>query len=231
MKKMLDANIHFGHQTNRWNPKMAKYIYTSKNGIYIIDIKKTIVQMKNAMNFIKNIASKREKILFIGTKKQARHAIMNYGSKCQHFFVHNRWLGGMLTNFNTIKKSIDKMKKLEELIYNGILNKRSKKEVSYLNKNIYKLKKNLLGVKNIKNIPSAIFVIDPNHEKNAINEALKLSIPIIAMTDTNCNPDLIAYPIPANDDSIKSIIFFLTKAIESCNEGEQLYLKRIKDKI
>jgi small subunit ribosomal protein S2 len=227
IKDMFDANVHFGHQTNRWNPKMSQYIFSSRNGIHIIDLRKTVILMKHALNFIIHITSRGGKILFIGTKKQARNVILKNCSKTNSFFVHNRWLGGMLTNFNTIQKSINKMNKLEESFQSGIFTKLPKKEISFLSRDLEKLKKSLLGVKNMTKLPEAIFVIDPNYERIAIKEAYSLKIPIIAVADTNCNPDIIDYVIPANDDSIKSISFFLMKAIDACLNGEEIFKKSI----
>jgi len=216
IKDMFNANVHFGHQTNRWNPKMLKYIFSSRNGIHIIDLRKTSVLMMKAIKFIQEITEQGGKLLFVGTKRQAKNIILMDCSKTGCFFVHNRWLGGMLTNFNTIQKSIQKMNRLDYSFQNGLLGKLPKKEISLLNKDLEKLKKNLLGVKEMKKLPQAIFVIDPNYEKIAVKEANDLNIPVIAITDTNCNPDVINYVIPANDDSIKSISFFVKQALNAC---------------
>merc|ERR1712051_160490 len=229
IQDMLNANAHFGHQTNRWNPKMSPYIFASRNGLHIIDLRKTAILMNRAMNFIVNLTSKGGKILFIATKKQAKNIILKDCSKTNSFFVHNRWLGGMLTNFNTIRESIKKMNNLEESFQKGLLNKLPKKEIFFLSKKLEKLKKNLLGVKNMINLPDAIFVVDPNYENIAIKEAHRLNIPIIAVTDTNCNPNFIDYIIPANDDSMKSIEFFVSKAIQSCIDGEEQLRKINKE--
>jgi len=228
IKNMFDANAHFGHQTDRWNPKMSQYIFASRNGIHIIDLRKTHLLMKKAYDFIQNITKKGGNILFIGTKKQAKNIILTECSKTGNYFVHNRWLGGMLTNFETIKQSINKMNKLEISFQNGFTNKLPKKEVVFLSKHLERLRKNLLGVKSIKDLPDAIFVIDPNYEKIAVKEAKILGIPVIAITDTNCNPDDIDYIIPANDDSMKSISFFLKGALESNDIGKQIFLNNKK---
>ena len=217
INEMFAANVHFGHQTSRWNPKMIKYIFAPRNGIYIIDLRKTVLLMKKAIDFTINLVSQDKKILFIGTKKQAREIIYNECSSTNHFFVNNRWLGGMLTNFHTIKKSVERMKKLEEQSNDGTFDKLPKKEVAFLTRELNKLKKNLFGIKDMIKLPEAVFIVDPNYEKIAVNEANKLNIPIIAITDTNCNPDLITYPIPANDDSMKSITFFVKKFIKICS--------------
>lgn len=226
IKTMFDANVHFGHQTSRWNPKMSKYIFGPRNGVHIIDLRHTASLMDKAMDFILKTTSLGGKILFIGTKRQARTVILKECSKINSFFVHNRWLGGMLTNFSTIKKSIQKMKQIENSFLNDSLANFPKKEISFLHKDLEKLKKNLLGVKHMNNLPQAIFVVDPNFEKIAIKEACKLSIPIIAITDTNCDPDSIDFPIPANDDSIKSISFFIENAVKTCARGEAIYSDR-----
>jgi len=225
---MFDANAHFGHQTDRWNPKMSQYIFASRNGIHIIDLRKTLILMKKAYDFMKTITEKGGSILFIGTKRQAKNIVLTECSKAGNFFVHNRWLGGMLTNFKTIKQSINKMNELELSFQNGFTNKLPKKEVVFLSKSLERLRKNLLGVKNMTTLPDAIFVIDPNYEKIAVKEAKTLGIPVIAITDTNCDPDAIDYVIPANDDSIKSITFFLQGAIESNTVGKDIFLSKKK---
>jgi small subunit ribosomal protein S2 len=228
IKEMFEANVHFGHKISRWNPKMLQYIYITKNGMHIIDLRKTIVLMNKALSFIYDIRSKGGNILFVGTKKQARDVIVKFHNKTDSFAIYNRWLGGMLTNFETIKKSIYRMKKLDALVKNKVIGQLSKKEASFLNRDLLKLKKNLLGVRNMQNLPEAIFVVDPFYERIAVKEAETLKIPIIAMVDTNCNPDLITYPIPANDDSVKSITFFIDKIEKAYLEGQEYFINTQK---
>ncbi len=205
MKSLLEAGVHFGHETKRWNPKMKKYIFGSKNGIYIVDLEKTQSSILKACEFMKNIASSGGNILFVGTKKQAQDIVKEEASRCGMFYVHHRWLGGMLTNFQTIKKSIKRLLDIERMKEDGTMAKLSKKEVSALNKELLKLNKNLEGIRSMEKLPKVIFVIDAKKEDIAVKEAVTLKIPIVALVDTNSDPDKIEYVIPGNDDAIRSI--------------------------
>jgi len=227
IEEMFLSNVHFGHQTSRWNPKMSKYIFAPRNGIHIIDLRKTIIFLKKAIDYVIQITSEGHKILFIGTKKQAQSIILNECSKNNQFYINHRWLGGTLTNFNTIKKSVDKMKQLDVISNDGTFDKLLKKEIATITKDFNRLKKNLIGIKNMSTLPTALFIIDPRFEKIAVKEANILNIPIIALTDTNCNPDLITYPIPANDDSVKSINLFTKKILNACNIGNKIYQSKL----
>ena len=205
MKQLLEAGVHFGHQTRRWNPKMAPYIYMERNGIYIIDLQKTVKKLEEAYNFVRSLAEEGGTILFVGTKKQAQDAIREEAERCGMFYVNARWLGGMLTNFKTIRSRIDRLAQLRKMQEDGTFDMLPKKEVIKLTNEIDKLEKYLGGVKEMKKLPSALFIIDPRKERNAINEARKLGIPIVAIVDTNCDPDEIDYIIPGNDDAIRAI--------------------------
>ena len=205
MKSLLEAGVHFGHETKRWNPKMKKYIFGQKNGIYIIDLEKTEDAVTKACNFLKGIAETGGYILFVGTKKQAQEITKEEASKCGMFYVNQRWLGGMLTNFQTIKKSIRRLEEIERIKEDGTMAKLSKKEASKLNKEMYKLNKNLAGVRAMDKLPKAMFVIDAKKEDIAVKEANVLGIPVVGLVDTNSNPDVISYVIPGNDDAIRSI--------------------------
>ncbi len=205
MKNLLEAGVHFGHETKRWNPKMKKYIFGSKNGIYIIDLEKTQASILKACEFLKGVAANGGYILFVGTKKQAQDIIKEEASRCGMFYVHNRWLGGMLTNFQTIKKSIKRLVDIERMKEDGTMAKLSKKEVSALNKELVKLNKNLAGIRNMDKLPKAIFLVDAKKEDIAVKEAVTLKIPIVALVDTNSDPDKIAHVVPGNDDAIRSI--------------------------
>jgi small subunit ribosomal protein S2 len=205
MKSLLEAGVHFGHETKRWNPKMKKYIFGSKNGIYIIDLEKTQASILKACDFLKNVASSGGYILFVGTKKQAQSIVKEEAARCGMFYAHNRWLGGMLTNFQTIKKGIKRLLDIERMKEDGTMAKLSKKEVSALNKELVKLNKNLEGIRNMDKLPKAIFIVDAKKEDIAVKEATTLKIPIVALVDTNSDPDKVAYVIPGNDDAIRSI--------------------------
>ncbi len=225
MKQLLEAGVHFGHQTRRWNPKMAEYIFTERNGIYIIDLQKTVKKIEEAYLFIRDIAAEGGNILFVGTKKQAQDAIKEEALRSEMYYVNVRWLGGMLTNFKTIKKSIQKLHNLNKMAEDGTFDLLPKKEVAALQKEMADLEKNLGGIKDIKGIPAAIFVVDPKKEKNAVDEAKKLGIPIVAIVDTNCDPDEVDYVIPGNDDAIRAIKLIaatLADAIIEGKQGEQL---------
>ena len=225
MKQLLEAGVHFGHQTRRWNPKMAEYIFTERNGIYIIDLQKTVKKIEEAYLFIRDIAAEGGNILFVGTKKQAQDAIKEEALRSEMYYVNVRWLGGMLTNFKTIKKSIQKLHNLNKMAEDGTFELLPKKEVASLQKEMNDLEKNLGGIKDMKGIPSAIFIVDPKKEKNAVDEARKLGIPVVAIVDTNCDPDEVDYVIPGNDDAIRAIKLIaatLADAIIEGKQGEQL---------
>ncbi len=208
MKNLLESGVHFGHQTKRWDPRMKKYIFTERNGIHIIDLQKTIVCIKEAYEEVRKIVLESKSILFVGTKKQAQQAVEREAQRCGMFFVNNRWLGGMLTNFTTIKKSVIRLKKIDKMEVDGTFESLTKKEVSKLNKERAKLEKNLGGIKEMKDIPGAVFIIDTRKEAIAVAEAKRMGIPIIAIVDTNCNPEGIDFPIPGNDDAIRAITLF-----------------------
>lgn len=223
MKEMLVAGLHFGHQTQRWNPKMKPYIYGARNGIYIINLDKTLPLFNSAYNYIVKDVSKGGNILFVGTKKQARHIIKEEADRCNMFYIDHRWLGGMLTNFQTIKKSVDRLKHIESMIEDGSIGNYKKKEALRLEKELTKLQRVLGGIKNMRVLPSIVFVIDTKREKIAIDEANKLGIPVIAITDTNSDPDGIEFPIPGNDDAIKSIKLITSKIADAVLEGKDNY--------
>lgn len=208
MKNLLESGVHFGHQTKRWDPRMKKFIFAERNGIHIIDLQKTIVSIKEAYEVVRNLVHNGESILFIGTKKQAQVAVQREAERCGMYYVNNRWLGGMLTNFSTIKKSILRLKKIEKMEVDGTFESLTKKEVAKLNREKTKLEKNLGGIKEMKDLPGAIFIIDTRKEAIAVAEAKRMGIPVIAVVDTNCDPTDIDYPIPGNDDAIRAITLF-----------------------
>ena len=235
MKSLLESGVHFGHQVKRWDPRMKKYIFASRNGIHIIDLQKTIAAIRESYEAVRKIASSGKSVLFVGTKKQAQQAIQKEAERCGMFYVNNRWLGGMLTNFSTIKKSLQRLKKIEKMEVDGTFANLTKKEVSALQKEKAKLEKNLGGIKEMKELPGAIFIIDTHKEQIAVAEAHRMGIPVIAVVDTNCNPEGIDYPIPGNDDAIRAISLFTSiianavieadndaglKIIENLNEDE-----------
>ncbi len=221
MKQMLEAGVHFGHQTKRWNPKMKPYIFGARNGIYIIDLQKTVRYFRTACQFIQDTVAAGDKVLFVGTKKQAQDSIKEESLRAGQYFVNNRWLGGMLTNFTTIKASIDRLKKIEAMAADGTLDQYTKKEALQLDREREKLEKNLGGIKHMNKLPGAIFIIDPKKEAIAVQEAKKLGIPVVAVVDTNCDPDDIDYIIPGNDDAIRAIRLFANLISESCVEGAE----------
>ncbi len=229
MKEMLEAGVHFGHETKRWNPKMKSHIYGARNGIYIIDLQKTVLLFKEAYNFIRDVAAQGEFILFVGTKKQAQDSIFEEATRCNMFYVNRRWLGGMLTNFQTVKKSIDQLNKLEAMKNDDIYSLLPKKEVLQLEKQRQRLEKALGGIKNMDRLPGAIFVIDLKKERIAVSEARKLGIPSIGIVDTNCDPDEIDYVIPGNDDAIRAIRLFSSKIADAVIEGRQLHEKTLQE--
>ncbi len=221
MKQLLEAGVHFGHQTRRWNPKMAEYIFTERNGIYIIDLQKTVKKVDDAYFFIREVAMNGQDVLFVGTKKQAQDSIKEEADRSGQFFVNNRWLGGMLTNFKTIRKRIDRLNQLNAMEADGTFEVLPKKEVIKLKKEMEDLEKNLGGIKNMKKIPGAMFVVDPRKERNAILEAKKLGIPVVAIVDTNCDPDEVDFVIPGNDDAIRAVKLIAAKIADAIIEGRQ----------
>lgn len=224
MKQLLEAGVHFGHQTRRWNPKMAPYIFTERNGIYIIDLQKTVRKVDDAYSFVKDVVQKGKSILFVGTKKQAQETIRDEAERCGMFYVNVRWLGGMLTNFSTIKKRVEYLKSLEGMEENGRFEVLPKKEVIKLRAEKEKLLRFLGGIKNMNELPGAVYIVDPRKEKIAVAEARKLGIPIIAIVDTNCDPDEIDYIIPGNDDAIRAVRLLTAKmadAVVEAKQGEQ----------
>ncbi len=226
IKDLLEAGVHFGHQVKRWHPKMKKYIFGERNGIYIIDLQKTLKGLEDAYNFIRGVALTGMPVLFVGTKKQAQDSIHEESIRAGAFYVNQRWLGGMLTNFSTIKKSIEKLKKIESMKADGILDLLPKKEVASMEKEKDKLEKNLSGIKDIPGIPGAVFIVDPKKERIAIAEARKLSVPIVAIVDTNCDPDEVDYVIPGNDDAIRAIRLITSKMADAVLEGKETLSKR-----
>jgi small subunit ribosomal protein S2 len=220
MKSLLEAGVHFGHQTKRWNPKMKPYIFGARSGIYIVDLQKTAQLFDDAYHFINKIVSKGEKVLFVGTKKQAQDIVKEEAERCGMFFVNNRWLGGTLTNFKTVKGSIEKMKRFEEILGDEKLSSAyPKKELSLMSRELEKLTKTLGGIKNMGRTPGALFVIDVKREHIAVEEARRLGIPVVAIVDTNCDPDLVDYVIPGNDDAIRSVRLVTAKIADGCIEG------------
>ena len=221
MKQLLEAGVHFGHQTRRWNPKMAEYIFTERNGIYIIDLQKTVKKVEEAYNFVREIAEQGGEILFVGTKKQAQESIKEEAERVGMYYVNARWLGGMLTNFTTIQKRIQRMDQLKKMSEDGTFEQLPKKEVVNLTIEADKLQKNLGGIKEMKKLPAAVFIVDPKKEHNAVAEARKLNIPIIAIVDTNCDPDEIDYVIPGNDDAIRAVKLITATMANAVLEGKQ----------
>lgn len=221
MKQLLEAGVHFGHQTRRWNPKMAPYIFTERNGIYIIDLQKTVKKVEECYNFLRDVAARGENILFVGTKKQAQEAMREEALRCNMFYVNERWLGGMLTNFKTIQTRINRLRKLEAMEADGTFDVLPKKEVIGLRLEMEKLTKYLGGIKDMKKLPGALFIVDPRKENIAVLEARKLNIPIVATVDTNCDPDVIDHVIPANDDAIRAVKLLTAKMADAVLEGRQ----------
>lgn len=221
MKQLLEAGVHFGHQTRRWNPKMAPYIFTERNGIYIIDLQKTVKKVNEAYFFIRDIAIEGKPILFVGTKKQAQESVETEAKRCGQHFVSNRWLGGMLTNFKTIRTRIEKLESIEKMEETGEINLLPKKEIVKLMHEKEKLEKNLGGIRNLNEKPGALFIVDPRKERIAVSEAHKMGIPVVAIVDTNCDPDEIDYPIPGNDDAIRAVKLIVSKMADAILEGKQ----------
>lgn len=225
MKQLLEAGVHFGHQTRRWNPKMAEYIFTERNGIYIIDLQKTVRKVDEAYFFVRDIAMGGGEVLFVGTKKQAQDSIREEAQRCGQYFVNSRWLGGMLTNFKTIRKRVERLNELSTMEVDGVFEVLPKKEVIKLKKEMLELEKNLGGIRNMKKLPGCLFIVDPRKERNAILEAQKLGIPVVAIVDTNCDPDEVDYVIPGNDDAIRAVKLIagcVADAVLESRQGEQL---------
>ena len=221
MKQLLEAGVHFGHQTRRWNPKMAKYIFTERNGIYIIDLQKTVKKVDEAYAFLRDVAAEGKNILFVGTKKQAQEAIKEEALRANMFYVNERWLGGMMTNFQTIQKRVNRLKELEAMEADGTFEVLTKKEVQGLRHEMEKLEKYLGGIKEMNKLPGALFVVDPRKERIAVAEARKLNIPIVAIVDTNCDPDEVDYVIPGNDDAIRAVKLLTGRMADAIMEGRQ----------
>jgi small subunit ribosomal protein S2 len=226
MKELLEAGVHFGHQTKRWNPKMKEFIYGQRNGIYIIDLQKTIKVFKEGLNFMKGLSENGKEILFVGTKKQAQDIVRDAALRCESSYVNQRWLGGLLTNFKVIRGSIDKLVEFEEMREDGRWDLLSKKEQSKLEKVYRKLSKNLGGIKNMKGVPGAMFVIDSSRETIALLEARKMGVPIVAIVDTNGDPDNLTYPIPGNDDAVRAIELFAGKMAEAILDGKKARIEK-----
>ncbi len=223
IRELLEAGVHFGHQTRRWNPKMKKYIFGARNGIYIIDLQQTVKMFRTAYDFIVKTAAKGDSILFVGTKKQASESIYEEANRAEEYYVQNRWLGGMLTNFQTIKKTIDRFDYLNTIENDGTIENYPKKERLKMAKEKIKLESDIGGISKMKSLPGAIFIIDPKNEAIAVREGKRLGIPIVAVVDTNCDPDDIDYVIPGNDDAIRSIRLFSSKIADACIEGKELF--------
>jgi small subunit ribosomal protein S2 len=224
MKQLLEAGVHFGHQTSRWNPKMKPYIFGARNGIHIIDLQQTVAMFKDLENVVRNIAASGGHVLFVGTKKQAQEAVKEEAERCGMFHVHNRWLGGTLTNFSTIRQSIERLRRLEEMENDPkIADALTKKEMLGLRREKEKLEQSLGGIKGMRKLPDAIFVVDPKQEEIAVKEARKLGVPVISVIDTNCDPDLVDYKVPGNDDAIRAIRLFCSAIADAINEGKLLY--------
>jgi small subunit ribosomal protein S2 len=221
MKQLLEAGVHFGHQTRRWNPKMKPYIFTERNGIYIVDLQKTVRMLEEAYRFVRDLAAEGESILFVGCKKQAQESVQSEAERCGMFYVNNRWLGGMLTNFKTIKERVKRLQRLNEMETDGSFDVLPKKEVIKLRLERDKLQKNLGGISNMKRLPAALFVVDPRKEHIAVSEARKLGVPVIAIVDTNCDPDEIDYVIPGNDDAIRAVRLISSIIADAVLEGKQ----------
>jgi len=233
MKSLLESGVHFGHQVKRWDPRMKKYIFAERNGIHIIDLQKTIASIKDSYEAVRKIVSSGKSVLFVGTKKQAQQAIQKEAERCGMYYVNNRWLGGMLTNFSTIKKSLQRLKKIEKMEVDGTFDNLTKKEVSAFLKEKAKLEKNLGGIKEMKELPGVIFIIDTHKEQIAVAEARRMGIPVVAVVDTNCNPEGITYPIPGNDDAIRAISLFTSiianAVIEADNDQGLKIIETLND--
>ncbi len=227
MKQLLEAGVHFGHQTRRWNPKMKPFIFGERNGIHIIDLQQTIKYFEIAYEFVVNLVANGGKILFVGTKKQAQETIKTEAERCGMYYVNYRWLGGTLTNFRTIRQSVEKLKRIESWFEDGTIERFPKKERLKLERLKNKLERNLAGIKDMETLPQALYIVDPVHEEIAVKEARKLGIPIIAIVDTNCDPDLIDYIIPGNDDAIRAVKLITSKIADACLEGLEIYKEKV----
>jgi small subunit ribosomal protein S2 len=231
MKELLESGAHFGHQVKRWNPKMRKYIFGERNGIHIIDLQKTVKGIEEAYQFLKTVASEGSSILFVGTKKQAQESIAEEAKRAGVYYINHRWLGGMLTNFTTVRKSVEKWQKIEQMKEDGTLYLHTKKEIAKFEKERERLEKNLVGIKDMMELPKAIFMVDIKKEKIAVAEAKKLGIPIVAIVDTNCDPDLVDYVIPGNDDAIRAIKLITSKMADAVIEGKDILLKKLEEEV
>jgi len=227
MKQLLEAGVHFGHQTRRWNPKMKPFIFGERNGIHIIDLQQTIKYFEIAYEFVVNLVAQGGKILFVGTKKQAQETIKEEAQRCGMFYVNHRWLGGTLTNFRTIRQSVEKLKRIESWFEDGTIERFPKKERLKLERLKNKLERNLAGIKDMESLPQALYIVDPVREEIAVKEARKLGIPIVAIVDTNCDPDLIDYIIPGNDDAIRAIKLITSKIADACLQGLEIYKEKV----
>jgi small subunit ribosomal protein S2 len=228
MKELLEAGVHFGHQTKRWNPKMKPYIFGARNGIYIIDLQRTVAMFKTAYDFVRDTVTEGKAVLFVGTKKQARESIYEEANRCEMFYVHNRWLGGMLTNYRTIRQSIDRLNYLNDIQNDGSINMFPKKERLKLAKERVKLDNNLGGIRTMNGLPGAIFVVDPKNEAIAVQEGRRLNIPIVAIVDTNCDPDEVDYIVPGNDDAIRAIRLITSRVADACIAGKARYEEKMQ---
>jgi small subunit ribosomal protein S2 len=231
MKELLESGVHFGHQVKRWNPKMKKFIFGERNGIHIVDLQKTLKGVEEAYNFVKETSASGSPVLFVGTKKQAQDAVREEANRAGAFFVNNRWLGGMLTNFSTVSKSIDRLRKITQMKKEGTYSVLTKKEVAQLEKERERLEKNLSGIKDMGGLPGAVFVIDPKKEKIAVAEARRLSVPVVAIVDTNCDPDEIDYVVPGNDDAIRAIKLISSRMADAILEGKSILAKKVESDI
>ncbi len=231
MKQLLEAGVHFGHQTRRWNPKMAPYIFTERNGIYIIDLQKTVRKVEEAYNFVRDTVSQGQTILFVGTKKQAQESVREEAERCGMFFVNERWLGGMLTNFQTIRQRVNRLRELEKMEVEGVFALLPKKEVAQLIGERERLQRFLGGIKDMDKLPGALFVVDPRKERIAVAEARRLGIPLVAIVDTNCDPDEIDYVIPGNDDAIRAVKLLTAKMADAVIEGSQGHVDVEEDEV
>ncbi|WP_038055511.1 30S ribosomal protein S2 [Thermodesulfobacterium hydrogeniphilum] len=227
MKQLLEAGVHFGHQTRRWNPKMKPFIFGERNGIHIIDLQQTLKYFEIAYEFVVNLVANGGKLLFVGTKKQAQETIKTEAERCGMYYVNYRWLGGTLTNFRTIRQSVEKLKRIESWFEDGTIERFPKKERLKLERLKNKLERNLAGIKDMETLPQALYIVDPVHEEIAVKEARKLGIPIIAIVDTNCDPDLIDYIIPGNDDAIRAVKLLTSKIADACLEGLEIYKEKV----
>lgn len=228
IKALLEAGVHFGHQTFRWNPKMVKYIFGERNNIHIIDLQKTVQELKKSYKFVRDMSAEGKTMLFVGTKRQAQEIICEEAVRSGSYYVNKRWLGGTLTNFETIKNSIERLKKLEKMKEEGVFNLMTKKEAKRYEKELSRLENLLVGIKNMDNLPDMMFVIDPLREEIAVKEARKMKIPIIACCDTDCDPEMVDFPIPANDDAVRSIRIFTSLIAEAVIEGKKIYEEKMK---